>query len=75
VMGGVRPALVVEIMKQGREGPEIFVSAEFSRVSTRAGFDGQSVFAEALSLSVFTQKLPGIFTGWHGLLGKDNAAR
>ena len=53
MMGGVGPAFVVEIVEQACDGPEIFVSAQFSRVGTRAGFHGESVFTQAFSLRVF----------------------
>jgi hypothetical protein len=53
MMGGVGPAFVVEIVEQACEGPEIFVSAEFSRVRAGAGFQGESVFTQAFALRVF----------------------
>src|ERR1700735_2093410 len=68
VMGSVGPALVIEVMEQACETPELFVSAEFSGVSTRTGLHGESVLAQAFALGIFAQEFPGVVAGGHGFL-------
>jgi hypothetical protein len=55
-------------MEKSCESPEILVSAEFSRVGAGASLHRKSVFTQAFTLRVLTQKLPGIVTGWHSFL-------
>ena len=65
VMLGVWPALIIEIVKQAGEAPGVFVAAELSSVGANAGFDGESMFAKALALCVFAEKIPGIISVRH----------
>jgi len=44
----VGPALVIEVMEQRRDAPNLFISALLACVCTDAGFDGQHVLAQAL---------------------------
>ncbi len=65
-VGVVRVALVVEIVEQGGEAPELFVVAEFAGVGANAGFHGEHVFAEGFGLRVFADELPGFVAGGEG---------
>src|SRR5579885_322300 len=67
VMSVVRPALVVEIMKQAGYAPQFFVGAGLARVGAHAGFDGQSMLAQAFTLCVLAQKVPSVGAVQHGL--------
>ena len=55
VMFGIEPAFVVEIVKQSRQAPSAFVTAELLGVSPNAGFDGKACFRR-LSLWVYSQR-------------------
>jgi hypothetical protein len=68
VVGGVGPALVIEIVKKAGKGPEIFVRSEFSGVGAGTGFHGESMFAEAFALGIFAEKVPGIVACGHQFL-------
>jgi hypothetical protein len=66
----VRPALVVEVMQQRRDAPELFVSAGFAGVGADAGFDGEHVFAQAFGSGVFAEKFPGVIACRHAALSQ-----
>jgi hypothetical protein len=57
----VRPTLVIEIVQQRRNAPQILVRSGFSRVSANASFHGQRVLPQTLVLRVLAKQLPGIF--------------
>src|SRR5260370_34667923 len=61
---GVRPALVIKIVKQGSESPKFFVGAGFARVGADAGFYGEHVLAQRFGFCVFADKIPSVFAGW-----------
>ena len=61
----VRPAFVVEIVKESGEAPGVFVGVIFAGVGADAGFHGKHVFAEGFGLSVFADEVPGVFAGRH----------
>ena len=63
-VGVVGPAFVIEIVQESGEAPKILVRAGLPSIGTHAGFDGQSVFAQAFVLPVFTQKSPGVISRW-----------
>jgi hypothetical protein len=66
-VGLVGPALVVEIVEQSGDTPELFIGAMLAGVGADAGFHRQHVLAETLRLRVFAQELPGLFACGHGL--------
>ena len=61
----IRPAFVVEVVKESGNTPDIFIGAMFARIGADAGFNGEHVFAKAFRLSEFAKKIPGIFTSGH----------
>jgi len=63
-VGVVWPAFVIEIVQESGEAPEILVRAGIPSIGEHAGFNGQSVFAQAFVLRVFTQKSPGVISRW-----------
>lgn len=62
----VGPTLVVEVVEEGNEAPELLVGTKFAGVGADTGLDGKHVFAQTFGLSVFTEKFPGIVAGRHG---------
>src|SRR5713226_5272287 len=72
-VGFVGPALVVEVMQQSGDAPELFIGAVLAGIGADAGFHGQHVLAEAFGLRVFAQKLPGVFACGHGVLRKEGS--
>src|SRR5579864_5626716 len=54
----IRPALVIEIVQQGRLAPQFFIRALLSSVSPNARLDGQRMLAQIFALRVFTQQFP-----------------
>src|ERR1700687_882627 len=73
-VGFVWPALVVEVVQQGGDAPELFIGDVLAGIGADAGFHGQHVLAEALGLRVFAQQLPGVFACGHGLSFRDGIA-
>ena len=67
----VGPALVVEVVEEGGEAPEIFVGAVFSGVGANAGFDGEGMFLQAFALGVFAEQIPGVVSIRHLFLGNQ----
>jgi hypothetical protein len=68
----IGPALVIEVVKEGGQAPEVFIGTCFLGIGAYAGFDGEHVFAEVFGLSIFAQEIPGVFTGRHwASLGSD----
>ena len=61
------PALVVEVVNESDDAPEIFVFgravAEFAGAGAHAGFDGQRVLAQAFGLGELGQELPRLLLG------------
>ena len=55
-------ALVVEIVKQRDDAPCLLVLTERPRVAAHGRFDGERVFAQALTLGPFGQQRPGGLT-------------
>jgi hypothetical protein len=68
VVGGIGPALVIEIVEKAGESPEIFVGFELSGIGAGAGFHGESVFSKAFALRVFAEKVPGVVSCRHHFL-------
>jgi len=64
----VGPALVIEIMEQRRDAPNLLIGGLLARVGANAGFDGKHVLAQALRFSEFAQQLPGIVACGHAFL-------
>ena len=62
----VGPALVVEVVQQRGEAPQIFISAGLSRVSAHAGFYRQRVLAQIFVLRVFAEQSPSVISCWPG---------
>jgi len=60
----VGPALVIEIVEQGREAPELFIGAGFAGVGADAGFYGEHVLAQGFGFRVFADEIPSVFAGW-----------
>ncbi len=61
-----RPAIVVEVMKQADDSPEIFVFwravAKLARAGAHASLDGERVLAQAFGFREFSQQLPSRFS-------------
>src|SRR5216684_6410737 len=66
-VGFVGPALVVEVMEQRGDSPELLIGGVLAGIGADASFHRQHVLAEALGLGVFAQKLPGVLSCGHGL--------
>ncbi len=64
----VGPALVIEVMKQRRDAPKLFISVLLARVGADAGLDREHVLAQALRFGEFAQQLPGIVACGHAFL-------
>ena len=65
---GRRKHFVIEVMQHADESPFIDVRIRPAvALSTRAhrGFDGQRVFAQAVTFGVFAKQLPGFVTSRH----------
>ena len=56
-----RVHLIVEVVQECRDAPELLVLAELARVSGRGRFDRECVAQERLALRVPRQRLPGAF--------------
>ena len=54
-----RVHLVVEVVEERRDAPELLVAAELPRVRGGRGLDGERVAQERLALRVARQGLPG----------------
>jgi hypothetical protein len=61
----VGPALVVEIVEERGEAPEVFVGTEFAGVIANARFDSEHVLAERVGLGVLAEKVPGVVASRH----------
>ncbi len=68
----VGPALVIKIMEQRSDTPNLFVRAGLPRVGAHARFHGQHVLAQAFRLRVFAQEFPGVFACGHAALRIKN---
>ena len=55
VMLLIGPALVIEIVQERGEAPEIFIGGGFAGVGAHAGFYGESVLAQILIGGVFAE--------------------
>jgi hypothetical protein len=69
-VGGVRfvgPTLIVKVVEQSGDAPELFVGAVLAGVSSDASLNGQHVLAETFGWRVLAQELPGVFACRHGL--------
>ena len=60
----VGPALVIEIVEQGCQAPELFIGGGFAGVGADAGFNSEHVLAQGFGLCVFADKIPSVFAGW-----------
>ena len=58
MIGRIRPALVVRIVDQTRDAPQLLVLAEVRCVMPHRGLDGQGVFDQGLRLRVFREQVP-----------------
>ena len=56
----VGPALVVEVVEEAGEPPELLVLALEAGVVAHGGLDGQGVLAQAFLLRVLAEELPGL---------------
>src|SRR5918994_506093 len=56
----VRVALVVEVVEEPREPPQLLVLAELARIRAHGGLDGQDVLAEGRRLGPFAEEGPGL---------------
>jgi hypothetical protein len=74
-VGVVGPALVIEIVEERCEAPEVLVGALLAGVGADAGFDGKGVFAEILRLRVFAEEVPSVVARGHGGLLKKDAEK
>ena len=55
VVGRIGPALVIEIMDEAGDAPQVNVLTEMRRVMSHRGFDGQRVLAQRFRLREFRQ--------------------
>jgi hypothetical protein len=58
-----RVHLVVEVVEQRDDAPELLVLAELPRVEAHRRFDGERVAKERLALGVARQRVPGTVAG------------
>src|SRR5262249_8732838 len=58
-----RMHLVVEVVQERGDRPELLVLAEAPRVGADGGLDGERVAQERLALRVFRESLPGLLAG------------
>src|ERR1700736_2049208 len=63
----VWPPLVIEIVHQRGDSPEIFVRAKFARVRANARFHRQHMLAQTFRTRIFTKQFPCIFTRGHSV--------
>src|SRR5258707_14594072 len=56
----VGPALVVKVVNQAGEAPELLVLAPLAGVVTHRGFDGEAVLAEPLLFRVLAEEIPDL---------------
>ncbi len=54
-----RMDLVVEVVEQRGDAPQLLVLAEFPRIRTHRGLDGERVAKERFALRVTSQRVPG----------------
>src|ERR1700722_43065 len=66
----VWPPLVIEIVHQRGNSPEVFVRAEFARIRSNARFHREHMFAQTFRTCIFTKQFPGIFTRGHSHLSQ-----
>src|SRR5712692_2989684 len=65
MVGVVGPTLVVEIVQQRRQAPELFIGAKLARIGAHAGFHRQRMLAQVLVLCVLAQQGPGVVATRH----------
>ena len=61
----IGPALVIEIVQQRGDSPELLVRSGFAGIGAHASFDGQGVFAQIFVLREFAEEVPGVVSGGH----------
>jgi hypothetical protein len=71
VVLGVRPALVVEVVEEAGQSPELLVLVPETGVKTHRRLDGEGMLAQSFLLRVLAEELPGLVTagesfGGHG---------
>src|SRR5271156_4910260 len=67
VMRGVGPSLVIEIVQQSSDSPQVFVGAGLLRIGTHTSLYGQGVLTQAFSLGVFAQQVPSVIAIQHAM--------
>src|SRR5437879_9805356 len=60
-----RPSLVIKIVQQRGDSPELFVRSRLAGIGAHASFDGQGVFAQVFVLSEFAEQGPGVVSRGH----------
>jgi hypothetical protein len=55
-----RMDLVVEVVEERRDSPELLVLAELARIGANGGLDCEGVAEQRLALRVAGQRLPGL---------------
>jgi len=66
---GVRPALVVEVVEQPGDAPELFVLAKKTGVIPHRRLDGEGMLGSPCLFCVFAEKLPRLVRDWGVLRG------
>jgi hypothetical protein len=61
----VRIALVVEVVDEARDSPQLLVAAEAARVRTDGRLDGEHVLSERVGLGPLAHEPPGFVTRGH----------
>jgi hypothetical protein len=64
----IGPTLVIEIVKECGEAPELFVGALFAGVGADTGLHGKHVLAKTFRGSEFAKELPGVIASGHAVL-------
>ena len=59
---GAGVLLVIEIMEQSRDTPDLGIRALLQGVGPHGRFDGQGMLPEVLALRVLRQEEPGLFS-------------